>query len=478
MKFPKSFKFLDQVKHILQDTLHTFKLLAHVIQKARIKKNGVMGKIVPRSSPAKADPVEKLLHSKGIKGISGIRIWAAVFLLLALIGVTSALLWQKLTKVVSHYTSDHLDKGSHKGTSSQASEQASEEAGPDAAHELSAANEKSVQAPERKYSYPRFLPEPTGPLPPAKSALSHPKEDKVAASNPSLSREEKEEAAHKIKGHASANHHEDRAHSKGEERSRLNFAVNRKQPYVNLSNTIVDTINPQFLIENPITSQQEVAIIVRGFGISPEKSDRITDQLPPNVTLAVSPYTPNIKSFVETLKIQGFDVLLSLFMEGYSQDSDSGRLTLRLKASQQQREEILNQYLSLSTGCSGFYAEGGQRFLKSHPEVLECLSYLSEKQKVIIAPPDVLMNQFHIAAVQARANYAGVSLVNPNTNYASELVSLVKRTGYGIIVFDMDSEDIIDKINQWIKILSDNKIDIVPISFLLREPKDVTKSDK
>lgn len=478
MKFPKSFKILSQVKHIFQDTLHTFKLLAHVIQKARSKKSGVMGKIVTRSSPAKADPVEKLLHSKGIKGISGIRIWAAVFLLLALIGLTSALLWQKLTKVVNHYTSDHLDKDSHKNASSQASEYTSGETDHDNVQELSSADGKSAHTPERKYSYPRFLPEPTGPVTPAKSGHSHPKEEKIVAANSLLSEEEKAAAADKIKGHAPANQYEGRAHSKGEDRARLTFAVNRKQPYVNFSNTIVDTINPQFLIENPITSQQEVAIIVRGLGISPEKSDRITDQLPANVTLAVSPYTPNIQSFVETLKMQGFDVLLSLFLEGYSQDSDSGRLTLRLKTNQQQREEILSQYLRLSAGCSGFYAEGGQRFLKSHPEVLECLSYLSEKQKVIIAPPDVLMNQFHIAAAQAKANYVGVSLINPNANYASELVSLVKRTGYGIIVFDMDSEDIIDKINQWIKILSDNKIDIVPISFLLRDPKDVTKSDK
>ena len=50
-----------------------------------------------------------------------------------------------------------------------------------------------------------------------------------------------------------------------------------------------------------------------------------------------------------------------------------------------------------------------------------------------------------------------------------QVLGVVRRTGFVVLSFDINTPDVVDKIKQWIKILDDNKIDVVSISNLLKE---------
>ena len=50
-----------------------------------------------------------------------------------------------------------------------------------------------------------------------------------------------------------------------------------------------------------------------------------------------------------------------------------------------------------------------------------------------------------------------------------QVLGVIRRTGFVVLSFDVNTPDVVDKIKQWIKILDDNNIDVVSISNLLKE---------
>ncbi|AIK95958.1 divergent polysaccharide deacetylase family protein [Candidatus Odyssella acanthamoebae] len=439
MKLDGPLKLLSALKKGLREIPHTFKLLWSVLSLKQSKKKNIVGHVSRKIAPNKP----KQIGINDVKGISSRRIAFMIILLFILLAATSALLWHKLTVVSNYYASDTI------ATDTLSEKEKKEPA--------KASRPVDVKEVETKQSSSSFLPAPTFPQP--------------------KSQEKKEPVVEKILEAVPIE--ETKPHPKKLVETGASSIVRlKKQPYATLTNTVIDTINPQFLLENPVTSNQQVSIIVSGLGLNTKISDAVVDQLPTTITLAVSPYTVNIDNFIEILKLQGFDVLMGLLLEDGKADVDLGWLTLRAKSTKENKEKLLNQYLDLSRNCTGFYAEAGHLFLKSYSDVVEFLELITSQKNFIIAPPDVLMNQFHKAAAQSRANYAGVTLLSPDVALSSEFISFVKRTGYGILAFDVNTDGVAEKIIQWIKILSENKIRVVPISDLLQDERSDIKSNQ
>lgn len=405
------------------DITSTIKLLSVLARSLKKKADkGILGQTRKKIEPEvdNQDEANDPIGLNQIKGISSRRIVALICMLFLVLGITSSMVWHKLNTLSDNYSSavvSSTDKA-----------------------EIKRNPESKV---ETKQEVPEMLPSPT-----EQSDASFLPALKIKSKNDDVKSTQKKVVQNSIK----------------------NMPVKSVcgQPYVQMTNTITDTINPQFLLENPVTADQRVSIIVSGLGINLEASDEIIDALPENVTIAVSPYTSDIQGYVDILRVQGFDVLVSLFLEDDKAKIDLGRLALRIGTSKNVKEKILNEYVELAKGSLGFYAEGGRKFLKSSSDTLECLQYIAAHKDFIIAPPDVLMNQFHIAAAQTQTNYMGVTLLSPELDQSSDFISFVKRTGYGILAFEVTTKDMIEEIIQWIKILTQNNIKVVPISNLLQ----------
>ncbi|MBW8308833.1 MAG: divergent polysaccharide deacetylase family protein [Candidatus Paracaedibacteraceae bacterium] len=439
MKFDGPLKLINILKKGMRDIPHTFKLIWSLLSSKQSAKKNIVGRVNRKIVPS----APKQISVKDVKGISSRRIIVMIVLLFIVLASASTVLWRKLTTISNHYSTGNI-------TIDTLPEEEKKEP-------LKAPKPSQNKENESQQSRSSFLPPPTIPQ-------SKPEGKKEAVG-------EKEAEP------APVEHPKPSIKKAAEERTSLASGF-RKQPYVTLTNTVMDTINPQFLLENPVTSNQQVAIIVSGLGLNTKISDSVVDQLPLTVTLAVSPYTVEIDNFIEILKLQGFEVLMGVLLEDGKADTDLGWMTFRTKSTRENKEKLLDEYLDRSRNCIGFYAEAGHMFLKSYPDVTEFLELIQAQKNFIIAPPDVLMNQFHKAAAKSHINYAGVTLLAPDTNLSSEFISFIKRTGYGILAFDIKTDGVVEKIIQWIRILSENKISVVPISDLLQEGKNDIKSNQ
>ncbi len=438
MKLDGLSQLINILKKGLRDIPHTFKLMWSLLSLKQSPKKNIVGQVHRKIGPS----IPKQISIKDIRGISSRRIIVIIVLLFMLLASASIVLWRKLTTISNHYNTGNITTNAMPEAEKKEPLKAPEPT-----------NDKKVGT---KQSSTSFLPQPT-------IAEPKPEEIKEAVIEKVIELAPVEQTKPPIK--------------KVAEEENLSSKGFKKQPYVTVTNTVMDTINPQFLLENPVTSSQQVSIIVSGLGLNTKISDTVVDQLPLTVTLAVSPYTMDIDNFVEILKLQGFDVLMGLLLEDSKADKDLGWMTFRTKSTRENKERLLNAYLDRAKDCIGFYAEAGHTFLKSYGDVAEFLELIQPQKNFIIAPPDVLMNQFHKAAAKSYINYAGVTLLTPDTNLSSEFISFVKRTGYGILAFDINSDGVAEKIIQWIRILSENKISVVPISELLQEGKnDITSN--
>lgn len=252
-------------------------------------------------------------------------------------------------------------------------------------------------------------------------------------------------------------------------------APQRMQPYVAQDDQppLIHTINPQFLLEAPLTSDQKVSIIISGLGINRQLTQEILEDLhcPEEVTLAFSPYTDNIGEQIAKAQAEGYKILLTMPMEEDNKRIDLGFLTLKVKAPGDRNLSNLTILYNLARLCDGFLGEGGGRLLRAEEDLTPAIQWIVNNKNYFIAPPDVLMSALHDTAARLKLNYACTTVANPQQQMIAAIVSLAKRTGFAILSFTA-SQNVVQEINEWINMLEDANLNVVPITEI------VTSSDK
>ena len=229
------------------------------------------------------------------------------------------------------------------------------------------------------------------------------------------------------------------------------------------------TMNPQYLVENPILKKQKAVIILKGIGLNEVQSDAILDQIDDDVVVAVNPYSTNLADEIDTYRLYGLDTLVMIPLEDLNKLKDQGYLTLRVGMKPDVREKVLSTILDKSSLGLGLFFTGGVGLLKSEPDVTAIVAYLADHNKFVVSGTDVLNNKFYGAADSAKLNYIVVTADDCPVSDADQVLTFIRRTGFAILSFDINTPDVLMKINQWIKILDENKIEIVSISNLLSE---------
>ena len=133
-----------------------------------------------------------------------------------------------------------------------------------------------------------------------------------------------------------------------------------------------------------------VSIIVSGLGLSTLATERAMDDLPPQVTLAFSPYAENVQTWLRKAVSAHHETLMLLPMETstYPHD-DPGPRALSSRFSDQDNSENLNWLLNQGGGSAGVINLMGSRFLTDEKRVSSAFSILRKNDDMFVETPGI-----------------------------------------------------------------------------------------
>lgn len=129
----------------------------------------------------------------------------------------------------------------------------------------------------------------------------------------------------------------------------------------------------------------KVAIIIRDLGLSNAALTEVLQQVPTDVTLAMSPYSPDLTDKFKEISAAGYEGLLMLPTEsaqfGYD---DTGKNTLLVSLSISENVKRLEWILSRGQGYFGVLLEGGSRLTLRSQSLRPILEQLRRRGVAIV----------------------------------------------------------------------------------------------
>lgn len=119
-----------------------------------------------------------------------------------------------------------------------------------------------------------------------------------------------------------------------------------------------------------LTTQKRLGLIVSGLGLDHELTDLAIQKLPSSVTLAFSPYTRELSTWIDKARAAGHEVLILLPVEPDNFAlMDPGPLTVMADSNQGTNTKRVTDVVQLSTKIVGVLANLGQRIAQSETAV-------------------------------------------------------------------------------------------------------------
>jgi len=108
----------------------------------------------------------------------------------------------------------------------------------------------------------------------------------------------------------------------------------------------------------------KIALVIGGLGLNPNETEEAIAKLPPEVTLAFSPYAEGLQGMIDKARAAGHEVLIQIPMEPMDYpDTDPGPYTLAANAAPEDITHRLDWLMSRATGYFGAINLQGARFL-------------------------------------------------------------------------------------------------------------------
>ncbi len=215
------------------------------------------------------------------------------------------------------------------------------------------------------------------------------------------------------------------------------------------SSPFLATINPDYYRAQRVFADPQIFIIVKNVGLNSELLEDCFDLNSKEVTIALNPYIPNLSDVIEEFQNEGYTVLVSLPLQGARVNEDQGPLTMTTNQAGA-NDHRLGKLLSMMDDFNGIILERGEVFLKDKDAVRGLQLALSRLKKLIVAPPDVLNNQWHFLASQIGLPTLSTLVEDPVPEDLEAIRQFAQVTGYAIISFDLAKYDDLSTINQWI----------------------------
>ncbi len=146
-----------------------------------------------------------------------------------------------------------------------------------------------------------------------------------------------------------------------------------KSPYGPLPKIAADGSTPARAFARagaPIDGRPVISILVTGLGLDDATTRAALAKLPPDVTLAFSPYAARLPAYASVARGQGREFLLEVPVEPFDYpESDPGPLVLLADASPVANVERLHHALARSGGYFGILTSGAARFATSETAI-------------------------------------------------------------------------------------------------------------
>ncbi|SDR22971.1 divergent polysaccharide deacetylase family protein [Pseudovibrio sp. Tun.PSC04-5.I4] len=132
---------------------------------------------------------------------------------------------------------------------------------------------------------------------------------------------------------------------------------------------------------NPATlTQARIAILVNGVGLNSDMTIKAIEDLPSDISLALSPYGDDVDNWMQAARLSGHEVLLQTPMEPFDYpDNDAGPQSLLIGLSAKQNDDRLAWILGQTSNYVGLVNLMGDRFTSNEKYMGEFLGKVRDR---------------------------------------------------------------------------------------------------
>lgn len=131
---------------------------------------------------------------------------------------------------------------------------------------------------------------------------------------------------------------------------------------------------------NDRLNRVRVAVVVTGLGLLRGQTDQVIDRLPPGITLAISPYAPNVRELFNRARAKGFETLTELPLEPTDYPaSDPGPRALYTSLTPADNEARLDWIMSRGAGYVGLIDVLGTKPMQDEGAARRMLGRIQER---------------------------------------------------------------------------------------------------
>ncbi len=131
---------------------------------------------------------------------------------------------------------------------------------------------------------------------------------------------------------------------------------------------------------NDRLNRARVAVVVTGLGLLRNQTDQVLERLPPGVTLAISPYAPNVRELFNRARAKGFETLTELPLEPTDYPaSDPGPRALYTSLTPADNEARLDWIMSRGAGYVGLIDVLGTKPMQDEAAARRVLGRVQER---------------------------------------------------------------------------------------------------
>lgn len=217
-----------------------------------------------------------------------------------------------------------------------------------------------------------------------------------------------------------------------------------------------------------------IALVITGIGLSNSATEAAFSRLPPEVSVAISPYATQPQSVFERARASGREALLQIPMEPFDfPSSDPGPQSLLVGTSAQQNIERLRWSMARFAGYLGVVPMMGSRFTSAPEALRPVIEELRARGIAIVDDGASVRSQISetargVGAAFARAN--AVIDVSPTPDRIDEALAALEtraREHGSAIGFASALPISLERITRWRRDLERRGVTLVPVSALI-----------
>lgn len=223
----------------------------------------------------------------------------------------------------------------------------------------------------------------------------------------------------------------------------------------------------------PAKTRGYVSVIMTETGLATALTERALEDLPPEVALAFSPYSPDLKDWIAEARSKDREALVLLPMEpGTYPKDDPGPKALLTRLSDKENANNLAEILAAAEGAIGVMNFMGSRFMLDESKLAPVFTSLREKGALFVENSSAITTIASTLAPQARLPYLAADLriddKATDADVRQQLLALEKLAldkGYALgiaqpypVTFNL--------LKSWAENLESRGVELVPLSAL------------